>query len=261
MSEIFREQVKILSNEKLSAGVYSLELETKNIAKNAKAGQFVTVYCKDSSRLLPRPISLCEIDSKKNTIRLVFRTVGAGTKELADYKAGEELTVMGPLGNGYDLDKFDANKKALIIGGGIGIPPMLQVAKDAKCQKEIVAGYRNKNELFLYKDLEVVAKVHVATDDGSFETKGTVIDAIKEKSLQADVVFACGPMPMLKALKMYCENNNIECYISLEESMACGIGACLGCVTKTKKKDHHLNVNNTRICTEGPVFDAREVEI
>lgn len=256
---IYKEEAIVLSNEKLSEGVYSIVLKTKDIAKEAIAGQFVSVYCNDSSRILPRPISLCEIDKNENTIRIVFRTVGKGTSEFAKYVPDTKVTVLGPLGNGYDLSKQYEN--VLVIGGGIGIPPMLQLARSISGNKQIVVGYRSKNDMFLYKELQKEADVFVATDDGSYQTNGTVIDAIKENDLKADAIMACGPMPMLKALKKYSEEKGIDCFISLEERMACGIGACLGCVTKTKKKDHHSKVHNARICTEGPVFDAREVDI
>ena len=121
----------------------------------------------------------------------------------------------------------------------------------------MVLGYRD--ELFLNKEFEAYGDVYVATEDGSAGTKGNVMDAIRENALEADMIYACGPTPMLRAIKQYAETNGIECYISLEERMACGIGACLGCICKTKEKDHHTNVNNTRICKDGPVFDAKEV--
>ena len=116
-------------------------------------------------------------------------------------------------------------------------------------------------QLFLKEDLEKNGTVYIATEDGSVGTKGNVMNAIEENHLQADVIFACGPMPMLRAIKKYAEEKKIKAYISLEEHMACGVGACLGCVVKTKEVDHHSHVHNARICTDGPVFDAEEVEI
>ena len=110
-------------------------------------------------------------------------------------------------------------------------------------------------------DFNAVCDTIIATEDGSAGTKGNVIDAIKANGATADVIYACGPTPMLRALKAYAEENDMECYVSMEERMACGIGACLACVCKTKEKDHHTNVNNKRICKEGPVFNAKEVEL
>ena len=145
------------------------------------------------------------------------------------------------------------------MGGGIGVPPMLETMKQLDAKKIAVLGYRD--ELFLNEEFAKNGEVYIATEDGSAGTKGNVMDAIREQKLEADIIYACGPTPMLRAIKQYAEENGIECYISLEERMACGIGACLACVCKTKEKDHHSNVHNKRICKDGPVFDAREVEL
>ena len=153
--------------------------------------------------------------------------------------------------------------KAFLIGGGIGIPPMLQLAKELKkVEKTIVLGFRDSNT-FLLREFQSIpnTKIVIATEDGSAGTKGNVIDAIKANGAEADVIYACGPTPMLRALKAYAEENNMECFISMEERMACGIGACLACVCKSKEKDHHTNVHNKRICKDGPVFYAQEVEL
>lgn len=165
------------------------------------------------------------------------------------------MKVVGPLGNGFVLQK----KKAFLIGGGIGIPPMLELAKQLDCEKQIVLGYRDR-ELFLEEEFEAYGNVFVATEDGSEGTKGNVLDAIRAHGLHADVIYACGPAPMLRALKEYAAENGIECWISMEEHMACGIGACLACVCRSKEKDAHSNVKNKRVCKEGPVFRAEEVE-
>lgn len=244
----------VVSQKEIGTGIYDLVLQTSQVAAAARAGQFVSVYSNDGSRLLPRPISLCGIDREAGTLRLVYRVAGKGTDEFSKMVAGDQVKILGPLGNGFEL----LDKKAFLIGGGIGIPPMLQLAKELKCEKTAVLGYRD--ELFLLDDFKAVCDTYIATEDGSAGTKGNVIDAIKENALTADVIFACGPTPMLRALKAFAEENNMECYISMEERMACGIGACLACVCKSKEKDEHTNVNNKRICKEGPVFNAKEVE-
>ena len=262
MSNKYEEKAQVISQKMLVDGIYDLVIKTDKIAKEAKAGQFVSVYSSNPAKLLPRPISLCGIDSDANTIRLVYRVTGenTGTEEFSKLKSGDTIRILGPLGNGFPVD----SKKAFLIGGGIGVPPMLQLAKNMNKEGfgdfEIIMGYRDKNT-FLKDEFEKEAKTYIATEDGSLGTKGNVIDAIKANSLKADVIYACGPMPMLKALKEYASENNMECFISLEERMACGIGACLACVSKSKTKDHHTNVNNKRICVEGPVFDAKEVDI
>jgi dihydroorotate dehydrogenase electron transfer subunit len=229
------------------------------LAKEACAGQFVGVFPKDKSTLLPRPISICEIKEDKTALRLVYRIAGAGTAEFSKLCEKDTVELLGVLGNGFPLKEAEG-KKVFLIGGGIGIPPMLQSAKDCDGDKQILLGYRD-GQLFLKNDLEQYGTVYVATEDGSVGTKGNVMDAIAANNLKADVIFACGPMPMLRAIKKYAAEQGIKAYISLEEHMACGVGACLGCVVKTKEIDHHSHVNNARICTDGPVFDADDVEI
>ena len=148
-----------------------------------------------------------------------------------------------------------------LMGGGIGVPPILELAKQMQCEKkQIVVGYRD-SQTFLKEQFEANGELYISTEDGSVGTKGNVMHAIAENNLGADIIFACGPTPMLRAIKNYAEEKGIECYISLEERMACGIGACLACVCKSKEKDHHSNVHNKRICKDGPVFLSTEVEI
>ena len=204
---------KVISQEEISSGIFSLLVENKG-ANFASPGQFVGVY-----------------------------------------------PLLANLGNGFPVDEVKG-KCIVLMGGGIGIPPMLGVAKALKGEDvHAFMGYRNK-DLFLHDDFLPHCKVYIATEDGSVGVKGNVLDALRASTaIKPDVIMACGPMPMLRAIKKYAEENDIIAYISLEERMACGVGACLGCVCKTVKKDDHSHVNNTRICTEGPVFDAREVDI
>ena len=254
MKTKFEEMARVISQKQIGTGIYDLTLQTEEIAPAAKAGQFVSLYCKDGSRLLPRPISLCGIDRQNRTLRLVYRVAGKGTEEFSRLEEKDEVKILGPLGNGFEL----LEKKAFLIGGGIGIPPMLQLAKELNCEKTAVLGYRD--ELFLLEDFKAVCDTYIATEDGSAGTKGNVIDAIRENALSADVIYAGGPTPVLRARRDYANEHNMECYISMEERMACGIGACLACVCKSKEKDGHTNVHNKRICKEGPVFNAKEVE-
>lgn len=249
---------KVISQVKLSEGIYDMWISTE-LALGAKPGQFICLYTKDASALLPRPISICEVDKDRQALRIVYRIAGKGTTEFATYQAGDSVEILGSLGNGFPLDKGQG-KKVFLMGGGIGIPPMLQLAKELDADKQIVVGYRD-SQTFLKEDLEKYGKVYIATEDGSVGTRGNVMNAIAESGIQADVIYACGPMPMLRAIKKYAEEQGIEAYISLEEHMACGAGACLGCVVKTREVDHHSHVHNARICTDGPVFEAKEVEI
>ena len=247
---------EIIRHTSLSDGIFDMTLKAEEIAKEAKAGQFISVYLNNKSKILPRPISICGIDKEAGTLRIVYRTVGDGTKELSDYKECEMVKILGPLGNGFT----QKDKKAILIGGGIGIPPMLELMKQLDCDKTAVLGYRD-SDMFLKDEFEAVGDVVISTEDGSFGTKGNVIDAIKEQGVEGSIIYACGPTPMLRGIKAYAEEMGIEAQISMEERMACGVGACLGCVVKTKNVDAHSHVKNARICTDGPVYLASEVDI
>jgi dihydroorotate dehydrogenase electron transfer subunit len=255
MSKV-KETARVKSQERISKDIYSMWIRT-GIAGESVPGQFISLYTKDASKLLPRPISICETD--EDLIRIVYRIAGEGTKEFSGYREGDEVEIMGPLGNGFPL-KAGEGKTSILIGGGIGIPPLLELAKRLKGDKVIVTGYRDA-DTFLYKELSVYGRVIIATDDGSKGTKGNVIDAIKEEKISGSVIYACGPTPMLKGVKAYAMEAGIDAYISLEERMACGVGACLGCICKTTGTDDHSKVNNARICKDGPVFNAMEVEL
>lgn len=249
---------KVVSQKEIAPAIFDMWLHTE-LAKGAVPGQFICLYTNDKSTLLPRPISICEVDKEKDLLRIVYRVAGKGTAEFSGYQAGDEVAILGTLGNGFPYEKAEG-KKVFLMGGGIGIPPMLELAKEMQAEKQIVVGYRD-DKTFLKEDLEKYGSVYIASEDGSVGTKGNVMDAIRENALSADMIFACGPMPMLRAIKRYAEETGIPAYISLEERMACGVGACLGCVAKTKEVDHHSHVHNARICTDGPVFEAGEVDI
>lgn len=249
----------ITAQVELASGIFSMWLKFPkdyNVAGMAVPGQFLSLYSRDGSLLLPRPISICEINGGERLLRIVYRVAGQGTEEFSGMNTGDTISVMGPLGNGFTQKEG----VSLLIGGGIGIPPMLALAKELSGNVQVVLGYRD-GHLFLKEEFEPYASVYVATEDGSVGVQGNVIDAIRAESLTADTIYACGPMPMLRGVKEFAVEQQIPAQISLEERMACGIGACLGCVCKTGQKDSHSHVNNARICKDGPVFDARTVEI
>lgn len=267
MSKKAKEMAVVISQRELAPGIYDLWLAT-SLAKQAHSGQFVGVYPKDASILLPRPISICEVNEQKDALRLVYRVSGKGTDEFSKMSKGDRIAVLGVLGNGYDLSDIVKTKtsgecRPVLLGGGVGIPPMLELAKELSTAGElpvVIAGYRDRN-LFLQEDFEKYSEFYAATEDGSVGTKGNVLTAMEELSISASVLMACGPMPMLRAVKMAAMEMKIPAYISLEERMACGVGACLGCVCKTTRQDAHSHVHNARICTDGPVFSAEDVEI
>ena len=253
MSTTYRKS-KIVSNEKVIDNIYKMVCEDEN---SIKAGQFYMLKI-NGQTLLPRPISICE--KNDGQITFVYAVVGKGTEEFSKLKTGDAIPIIGPLGNGFPFEEAEG-KKVFLMGGGIGVPPILELAKQMNCEKkQIVVGYRDA-QTFLKEEFEQNGELYISTEDGSVGTKGNVMDAIRENALEADMIYACGPTPMLRAIKQYAEENGIECYISLEERMACGIGACLACVCKSKEKDAHSNVNNKRICKDGPVFLSTEVEI
>ena len=260
MAEREKELAVVASQEQLADGIFSMWLKT-DAAQSAVPGQFISMYTNDGSKLLPCPISICEIDKENGRLRVVYRVTGenTGTEQFSMMKEGDTLPIIGPLGNGFPLEAAKG-KKAFLMGGGIGVPPILELAKQLSCKKQIIVGYRDQ-ETFLRNEFEQNGQVYISTEDGSVGTKGNVMDAIRENGLEADIIYVCGPTPMLRAIKAYAEEHQIECYISLEERMACGIGACLACVCKSKEKDHHSHVHNKRVCKDGPVFLSTEVEL
>lgn len=253
----------VLDSRQLAEGIYSLILAypAGEAPRQVLPGQFAGIFPGDSSALLMRPISVCRWDPAEGSIRFVYRAAGRGTKNFTGLKTGGRVDMLGILGNGYEISRM-RGKRVLLLGGGIGIPPMLELAaalKEEARSVTAVLGYRNR-ELFLADEFRREAKVLIATEDGSAGTDGNVLDAVRAAGIQADVICACGPMLMLRAVRDFARETGAACYISLEERMACGVGACLGCITKTRQTDAHSHVRNARICTEGPVFAAEEID-
>ena len=193
---------KVIAQNMLAEGICDLWLETP-LAQEVRPGQFVGVYPANAAMLLPRPISICKVDADKQAIRLVYRIVGKGTAEFALYRPGEYLSILGMLGNGFPMEQA-AGKKVMLMGGGIGVPPLLELAIQLKnlpkelCPQEIiiVMGYRDA-QTFLAEEFAQNGQLYIATEDGSVGTKGNVLNAVHENGLKADVIYACGPMPML----------------------------------------------------------------
>ena len=248
----FIEKGTVIKNENIAPNIYDLSIRLPKIAKEAACGQFVEVYPDNGTNLLPRPISICETNG--DSLRLVFQVVGSGTRLFSGLKSGDGVRVLGPCGNGYPL----TNAKSFILaGGGVGVPPLLETAKRLKKLGNVNVYLGFRSHPFLTEDFEKIGIVpHIATDDGSVGFKGNVTELMKSENVQADIIYACGPKIMLKSVSEYGEEKNIPVYVSMEERMACGIGACVGCAVKIKKDN---GFESKKVCKDGPVFDSREV--
>lgn len=243
---------KVLSNIVIAKDVYKMIIEAPEAATSAKVGQFVNLYPKAKHTLLPRPISISEIG--ETTLTLVYGVVGEGTAEFASYEAGEAIRLSTALGTGY---KVQEAKTHVLVGGGIGVPPLVELAKRLEGEKIAVLGFRD--EPFLVETLEALGvKVYIATDSGNYGFKGNVIELIKSEGIEGNHFYSCGPKPMLRALAAYCESVNVPVQVSLEERMGCGYGACVGCVCKTKDQSEK-GYEHKKVCKDGPVFFGSEV--
>jgi dihydroorotate dehydrogenase electron transfer subunit len=245
---------KILSNRRLNADGIELVLEAGELANQAQVGQFVNIKCGEGL-LLRRPISICDVDKTAGTLRVVFEVRGEGTAWLAKRPAGHSVDVLGPLGHGFQLPEG----KVLVVGGGIGVPPMLYTAKSAS--KAVAAlGFRSTDKVMLTEEFaECCESVHVISDDGSTGRKGFVnvlVQEILAQDSEIEAVLACGPKPMLKTVVEAAQAAGVPCQVSMEERMGCGIGACLVCACKIKTADGERYLH---VCKDGPVFRAEEV--
>lgn len=254
------EKGKILKNEPLTPDIYEMVLEVKNFSK-AQAGQFVNLYCKDGARLLPRAISIGEVDSDAGTFRLIYKVLGKGTQEFANLRRGEEINYLGPLGKGFspeEQNEKEEEQDILIIGGGVGVPPLLELTKQLRGKKRVLLGF--EKESILIEDFQRVAtEVAVATATGAEGIKGTVMDLLDQGAYTPTKIYGCGPKGMLKALQAWGKARSIPMELSLEERMACGIGACLVCTCKIKEGPHEEDWAYQRVCKDGPVFNGDEV--
>lgn len=237
---------EIESNRPLTEQVFEMRLRGDATAIR-RAGQFVNIAVE--GLFLRRPISVC--DFTDDTLTLIYKVVGEGTARMAKMRAGERLDILTGLGNGFDTDRTTA--KALLVGGGVGVPPLYRLTKDLVARgKEVTAvlGFNRADEIFYADEFAAAgARVIIATADGSVGTEGFVTDAIRENSVGFDYFYACGPLPMLRAL---CDATATDGELSFEERMGCGFGACMGCSCKTHK-------GNKRICKEGPVLRKDEI--
>lgn len=263
MSEqIFAELVK---KEQLKPDIYKFSVKAPNIAKEAKPGNFIEIRVTEQTEpFLRRPISIYNLDKENGILEFIFQVKGKGTEILAKREVGSLIDMVGPIG--YGTFKYDEYQKIAVIGGGIGVFPLYELAKCAKADKKEVTtylGFRSKDYVVLEKEFQEVSnRLVLTTDDGSYAKQGFAIDYLREdlEAGKIDVIYACGPLPMLKAVQKLAIEKNIPCQISLEEKMACGLGVCLGCAVKTAKSPTNAP-EYWHVCKAGPVFNARDVEI
>lgn len=248
-----KENCKILVNKEIAQGVFEMIFISETIPAATKPGQFINLYCNSGAKMLPRPISICEVNVEEKWVKVVYAVVGEGTKDFSLLKSGDSIEVLGPLGNGYNIHSCE---ESLLVGGGVGTPPLLELAKKIKGKKTIYLGFRSNP--YLIEELKKYGEVYVATDDGSEGHHGTVIELMKKQGAAGQQLYACGPKPMLNALQNFAKENNIGAQLSLEERMGCGFGACVGCVCKIKA-DNEAGYTYKKVCKDGPVFDAKEV--
>ena len=253
---------ELVKKEVVAEGIYKFTVKAPAIASKAKAGQFLEIkVSKTGAPFLRRPISIYNICKEEGLVEFIFQVKGEGTKLLAEENVGAEIDIMGPLGNGsFDISDY---KKVAIIGGGIGTYPLYELAKELNEKSDVTVymGFRNKDLVTLEDEFAKVSnRLVITTDDGSYKEKGFAINFLKEdcKKEKPDMIYACGPLPMLKAVREFALEENIPCQVSLEERMGCGIGACLGCAIKIISGEEP---RFGHVCKDGPVFNAKDVEI
>lgn len=255
---------QIVQNTEMATNIYDMKVRVGDLVTVTKPGQFVNLYSKSDALLLPRPISICGVNHVDKTLRLIYAAVGAGTREFSLLKQGDSIDVLGPFGNGFTMDQNFNKKKILIVGGGVGTPPLLKLTKEIKdvapsAEITVVLGFRD--EPYLADEFKPFADVHVATDSGKVGFKGNVVQLMNERlvignSVDVDYLFACGPTPMLRSLQSFATSHDIKGEFSLEERMGCGFGGCVGCVVPIKKDD---DFEYKKVCKDGPIFNYSEV--
>ena len=243
----------VKDNRPISENIYMITLTLPGRTEEIHGGQFVNLATGDSSMLLRRPLGVCKLEG--DVLSLCYQVKGKGTKKLTEAKSGDELKVLLPLGNYFDLSPY---KSVAIVGGGVGVFPLIAALRENH-DKDFYSyiGFRNETAVCLLDEFKACKKLIVTTDDGSYGEKGNAVQAFLKDNPKVDAIISCGPPVMLKALKRELAERGIKtpCFVSLEERMGCGIGACLVCVCKT------ADGGNARVCKAGPVFNINEIEL
>ena len=255
---------EIVKKEKIIEGVYKFGVKAESIVNSARPGNFIEIRVTDQTEpFLRRPISIHNLDKENGILEFIFQIKGKGTEILSRKQVGDKIDIIGPLG--YGTFKLENYRKIAIIGGGIGIFPLYELLKQAK-ESNVETGaylsFRNKDLVMLEDEFgKLTNNLNISTDDGSYKNKGFAIEFLKQdmEKENYECIYACGPTPMLRAVKNYAVENNINCQVSLEEKMACGLGVCLGCAVKTSASSKDAP-EYFHVCKAGPVFNARDVE-
>ncbi|EFX40744.1 dihydroorotate dehydrogenase electron transfer subunit [Streptococcus peroris] len=256
MGSIRLETMKVVAQEEIAPAIYKLVLEGEMV-EAMRAGQFLHLRVPDDAHLLRRPISISSIDKSKKQCHLIYRIEGSGTAIFSTLKAGDSLDVMGPQGNGFDLSDLDQCSRVLLVGGGIGVPPLLEVAKqlnERSVEVTTVLGFATKDAVILEAELSKYSQVFVTTDDGSYGIRGNVSVVINELDSEFDAIYSCGAPGMMKYINQTFYEHP-RAYLSLESRMACGMGACYACVLKVPDSE----TVSQRVCEDGPVFKTGTV--
>lgn len=257
MSKVLMERIQ--SNEKIANSIYKMTIESEYVSQNALPGQFVNVKCCEGiNALLRRPISICCVDKNKGTFDIIFQIKGIGTEYLSQKKCGDQVDVIGPLGKSFYVS--EEYKSIAIVGGGIGIFPLLFLLREMKnTEKNAFLGFRSIDFVVLEEEFKQACdNLFISTDDGSYENKGIITVPLESElsKKKYDIIYTCGPMPMVKSVAQIAKDRDIKCQVSLEQRMGCGIGACLVCACKTGTND---DWKYSHVCKDGPVFWSDEV--
>jgi len=249
------ESLKIVENKKLSKDIFTIELSGQGRIPEMRPGQFVQVKVEGSpGTFLRRPFSIHDVNYSRNTFRLLIQIAGKGTETLSGMRNGDTLNLVYPLGNSFSLP--EPGKNILLTGGGCGVAPLLFLGKYLKSNgftPEILLGFRSRERVIEFDEYSDLGKVYLTTEDGSLGKKGFITEHPVLSSNKYDVIYCCGPEPMMRAVAKYSKENDIYCEVSLENLMGCGIGVCLCCVVETVR-------GNICTCTDGPVFNINDLK-
>lgn len=257
---IRQEQMQVVKQRILATNIFELTLTGRLVLDMKQPGQFVHLRVSDQMEpLLRRPISISSIDKETLEFTMIYRADGRGTTLLSEKKQGDQVDVLGPLGNGFPIEKVEAGQKALLVGGGIGVPPLYELSKrlvEKGVQPIHVLGFQSEDVVFYEKQFRELGDTYIVTADGSYGSAGFVTNVLQTLADDFTVYYSCGPTPMLSALeKMYPEK---EGYLSFEQRMGCGIGACFACVCDTTEK---IDADYVKVCSDGPVFPSGVVRV